>query len=681
MNINLRIILLSILLLHGCEQEDGSNDNASTGLILAIVAAGAVAAISSSGGDDSTSTSSSSEEETEASTSIVKIFSIKNYDGSTNDLLTGGLGHKGLTGPVPSAVDPVNPTATEIRTAAIANQYKATIDMRISSGYGSLYGPATDKSTGKIAGTEYLAYGTDNTTMLLQLPSNFDRLNPCLVVAPTPGVQNIYGSIGTVGEWGLKKRCAVTYTDKSGTGIHDLYTDTVNIIDGTRTTSKQEASFIAKGTAKMDLASYNSTYPYRIAQKYSHSKQNPEANWDTNVLDTIEFAFEVLNLEDSFGEAQTITVEPSNTIVIAAGTSGGGAASLRAMEKDNKNLIDGIVVASPIINVSNTKSFLDIITYYNIFQLCASANTTNGLIDRCTALYNAGLLTQNTLQTRISRAKKILSNYGIAVTSITHNYVDMYANYANLYANAYGKFSVTDNLCGYSYAKASGNDSLGAKTLADLADDFQTSGFPASGTYLINNLGNDGEGINYMNSIDANGKNDGYLQGTLCLRQLVTGKTIAGVSLTDTELENSNRVTNGLQETLATGDLQGKPAIIIHGRDDPLAHVNFTSQAYYKLNKRTQTDSKLVYLEVTNANHIDGLNQTYNVKNQIPLQYYLHKALDTMYQHLKNKTKLPYSQVIATVPNSSLKKRLPDFNSDKNCEIKFSDNTLKVPKC
>ncbi len=675
---NFKIILLILLtfFLNSCEQEDDSSTG--TGLILAIVAAGAVVAITNSGGeDDDTTTTDSSD----SGTDTTKTFSTNEYDGSTNDLLTGGLGHKGLTGNIPSAVDPTNPTPTEIRTATIANQYKAMVDMRSSAGYGSLYGPSTDNSTGKISGTEYLAYGTDNSTMLVQLPTSFNRSNPCLIIAPSPGVENVYGAIGTVGEWGLKKHCAVAYTDKSSNGIHDLYTDTVNLIDGTRTTVNKEASFIAKGTAKMDIAAYNSVYPYRIAQKHAHSQQNPAANWAKNVLDVIDFAFEVLNLADSFGEAQTITVTPSNTIVIASGTSTGGTASLLATEQDRNDLIDGVVVASPTINVPNKKSFLDVISYYNIFQPCVSANNSNGLPSRCSALAIGGLLTENTLRTQINKTEQILNNYGTLVTSniIAHNYLDIYSSYANLYANSYGQFSVTDNLCDYSYAKVNGNSSPTAKTLADLADDFQASNFPSSGTYLINNIGNDGEGINYFNL--SNGNSDGYLQGVLCLRQLVTSNTIFGVSLTGIELENSKLVKAGLQKTLATGDLRGTPAIIVHGRDDPLAHVNFTSRAYYQLNKTTQTDSKLVYLEITNANHIDGLNQKYNVKNQIPLQYYLHKALDKMYKHLITKLKLPNSQVIATLPNANVARRLPDMDSDKTCAIKFSNKILTIPEC
>ncbi|MGZ9057957.1 MAG: 3-hydroxybutyrate oligomer hydrolase family protein, partial [Burkholderiaceae bacterium] len=88
------------------------------------------------------------------------------YDGTTDDLLTGGLGWDGLqsaTLPVISA----QPTAAELRRRAIYRNYRALVDISTSGGYGVLYGPNvpveggapnTTPGAGKIAGTEYLAY-------------------------------------------------------------------------------------------------------------------------------------------------------------------------------------------------------------------------------------------------------------------------------------------------------------------------------------------------------------------------------------------------------------------------------------------------------------------------------------------------------------------------------------------
>jgi hydroxybutyrate-dimer hydrolase len=743
--LRLMLVLLVITLLTSCD--DGK------GLILGIMAVGAASglwqATDDKQDDNKSDTASNSNPNTSPTASAdFTIHSSQTYD----DLLTAGLGQSGLTNTTPpTATDPSNPTAIEIRQATIFNQYQALQDMRHSSGYGTLYGPTVptqqfatpnpdDKIAdpeGKIVGKEYLAYADDgsgrqNVTMMVQIPADFNPANPCIVAAPSPGSRGVYGAISTVGEWGLKNHCAVAYTDKgTGNGVHDLTTSTVNLIDGTRaiaTDAGKQANFIAQG----DLSGYNSLYPDRIAQKHAHSQQNPEANWGKNVIDAIQFAFQILNLEENYGKKSTenddqtaasannqttiiATITKDNTIVIAAGISSGGAAALRAAEQDSQNWIDGVVVAAPLINLRNfsdaegitiqqgnktffyqlyNKPLFDVITYYNVYQPCASAaNTTRGLPGRCTALHNAGWLSNNIPSEQIIEAQKRLNDYGILESSnaIADYYesASIYAGFAYGYASAYGRFSVVDNLCGYSYAGSQGNEPPSAKSLADLADDFQSSSGmpPSSETQLINNNGNNGKGIDFHQSVDTRNNNDGYLDGALCLRQLATGTTgitiNTGVPLTGSDLGHYQRVQKGISETLASGDLRRKPAIIVHGRDDALAPVNFTSRAYYGLNQQTQgANSPLVYLEVKNAHHFDAFNEQYHIDTQIPLYYYLSQSLDRMYDYLKNKTGLPKSQIIRTQPTASLNNnRLPAIDSKETCLITFSNRILTIPEC
>jgi hydroxybutyrate-dimer hydrolase len=664
------------------------------------------------------------------------------YDGVSDDLLTAGMGQVGLMNSPPSAADPENPTPAEIRRATIINQYKGLVDLRAKAGYGTLYGPAvssrfsTPSSDGKVAGKEYIAYADDgsnrqNVTMMVQIPDTFDRENPCIIVIASPGSRGVYGGIA-VGEWGLKNRCAVAYTDKgTGIGIHDLNTDTVNLIDGRRGTVAEVgaiANFIAPGTADMDLATYNDRYPYRIAYKHAHSQQNPEADWGKNVLDAIEFAYYILNLEENFGLASGSevlrTITPENTIVIASGISNGGAASLRAAEQDSQGLIDAVVVSEPNINPRKLpdaegfsikqgdrifpnsihgKPLLDYITYYNLYQPCASAGTEMafgwnpakgkpesggflaGMPGRCNALRQAGLLSSNTLEEQIAESQQRLNDYGTleSTNAIAHLYNAAFVNsaIATLYANAYGRFSVVDNLCGYSYACSIGNNPPIAKSQVDLANDFIASnGIPPSNqTNIIDNRGNSGAGVNFLYSEDTN------LQGAICLRQLATDTEM---TLSNEQADNFNRVQAGIEEILATGNLQGKPTIIVHGRDDALLHVNFTSRSYYGLNQKIEgNNSQLVYIEVTNAHHLDALNQVFDIDTQIPLHYYLMQALDIMYDRLKNGTPLPKSQVIPTVPLANTggdrltrEENLPDINSNLVRAIVFRDDVLNIPE-
>src|SRR4051794_23655235 len=131
---------------------------------------------------------------------------VTRYDAASgSDLLTGGLGTEGLKGAAPSL--PTAPTAEQLRTAAIYNNYRALVDVSDGGGYGRLYGPlvgpTTADATGKIFGTEYLAYakgrgGDQNITMMVQIPDAFDPAKACIVAAPSSGSRGVYPAFLTL---------------------------------------------------------------------------------------------------------------------------------------------------------------------------------------------------------------------------------------------------------------------------------------------------------------------------------------------------------------------------------------------------------------------------------------------------------------------------------------------------
>lgn len=164
------------------------------------------------------------------------------YDGISDDLLTAGLGKSGIGGARPSPIDPTK--ASDLRKLAIYNNYRALIDPTILGGYSRFYGPNIDLNgddtlgEGMIAGTEYIAVfdrgqSGRNVTLMVQVPATFDPEKPCIVTATSSGSRGVYGAIGTAGDWGLKRGCAVAYADKgSGNGVHALHNNTVNRING-----------------------------------------------------------------------------------------------------------------------------------------------------------------------------------------------------------------------------------------------------------------------------------------------------------------------------------------------------------------------------------------------------------------------------------------------------------------
>jgi len=621
------------------------------------------------------------------------------YDGITDDLLTAGLGKTGLAGALPPFADPAAPTAAELRRAAIYNSYRAIVDMTPGGGYGSLYGPNVDADgavtpgEGKIAGTEYLAFSDDgtglqNVVLMVQVPTGFDARHPCIITATSSGSRGVYGAIST-GEWGLKHGCAVAYTDKgTGSGPHDLASDTVPLIDGTRTTATL-ADSAAQFRAPLDaaqLAAVNAATPNRLAFKHAHSQRNPEKDWGRFTLQAVEFAYWVLNERHgiALGHGERLrSIRPGNTLVIASSISNGGGAAIAAAEQDRERLIDGVAVSEPAVEVpadlsgisvkrgsvlqATGKPLVDFTTYANLFQSCAALSPqlvgTPGAAfviptfaaNRCASLKVKGLLAADTVSAQADEALAKLGSYGWEPES-----VPLHASLAAFevapavsvtFANALARASVADHLCGYSFAAATPQGVIAPTTAALLAPMSATGNGvpPSAGIQLINNL-SPGLALRDLFSFSPSTlKQDFNLDGALCLRALLTGSDVQALALQQ-----------GLDQTRRSGDLHGKPAIIVHGRADALLPVNHTSRPYTALNKRVEGQhSRLSYIEVTNAQHFDGfiglpaVLPGYDTR-YIPLHVYLNRGLDAMYAHLRHGTPLPASQVVRTVPRGGV---------------------------
>ena len=631
-----------------------------------------------------------------AKPSYVGTVGIKTYDGTTDDLLTAGLGKTGLGAAVgPTFVNPTSPTAAELRKSAIYNNYRALVDPTAAGGYGTLYGPNVDAAgnvttgEGRIAGVEYTAYsddgsGRENVTLLVQIPSTFDPNNPCIETATSSGSRGVYGAISAA-EWGLKRGCAVALTDKgTGPSPHDLQNDTVALIDGTRTTAAlagNAASFRANLTAT-ELAAFNTATPNRLAMKHAHSQRNPEKDWGKFTLQAVEFAFYALN--DRYGTpladgTRVRTIRPANTIVIASAASNGAGAALAAAELDAGGLIDGVAVAEPNVEIPPTagitvqrggvtvansgKTLYDYFTNTDLYALCATQSTalagTPGVAlvvpafatARCQSLKDAGLLTATTASTQADEALGKLRTYGYSPESdaiyASLAGLETYSSIAVTYANTYSRASVKDNLCSYSFAGADGTGNPIALTAAQLAALFSVGNGvpPGSGIQLINNAAVGGAKRSVLSTSASTGRTDYNLDGSRCLRGLLT---------------TSSALQTGIAETYRNGNLRGKPAVIVHGRDDGLIPVSHTSRPYLGMNRQVEgTASKLSYIEVTNAQHFDTFIGLPTVlpgydSRYVPLHLYLIRALDAVYANLKSGTPLPASQVVRTVPRGGV---------------------------
>ncbi|MDR5757982.1 3-hydroxybutyrate oligomer hydrolase family protein [Caballeronia sp. LZ035] len=651
--------------------------------VIALLTAATLAACH--GGDDDNSGGP-------ATNSVPKFVSgaIKSqtYDGQSDDLLTAGLGKTGLaSATAPSIGNPASPSAAELRRLAIWSNYRALVDMSANGGYGRFWGPNVDLNgndtlgEGKIAGKEYLAFaddgsGTQNVSLLVQVPASFNPDQPCIVTATSSGSRGVYGAISAAGEWGLKRGCAVAYTDKgSGNGAHELASNLVTRIDGTLVNADfagTSAIFKANASASA-IASFNSAFPNRYGYKHAHSQQNPEKDWGANTLQAIQFAYWALN--DMFGvlsgSNHQVRYGKGSITTIAASVSNGGGAALAAAEQDTDGWITAVVVGEPQINLnlpsqvsvrqgglpvgSFGRPLADYMTLANLLQPCAAlapaaagapylttvplATTTAIRTARCASLAAGGLISGATTIAQANSALDQLHQAGYETDSDTLQ-APMWDSQAVpavavTYADAYMKASVLDNLCNFSFGTT--NAVSGAAGLAPLVSPMLTvfgngNGVPpTNGINLVYNLGTGGAADHRFATADAS------YAGAACLRSLwINGNATMAGSV------NAIRV---------NANLRGKPAIIVQGRADALVPINHAGRPYLGANRVAEGNkSQLSLYEITNGQHFDAFLSVAGFDTRfIPVHYYNIQALNLMWNHLKNNATLPPSQVVRTV--------------------------------
>ena len=418
--------------------------------------------------------------------------------------------------------------------------------------------------------------------------------------------------------------------------------------------------------------------------------------------------------------------------MIASGISNGGAASLRAAEGDWQNLIDAVVVSEPAVQPPEDESFaivqgsktftkhgrplLDYMTGLNLFQACASLRpelfdkVPGNLADdpeqpgvsrnsasaaRCEALHALCLLKATTLQDQAEEAQRIINEeYGLLEEQNwlqpLHHFLYVPQAICVTYANAYGRFDVADNLCGYSFAATDASAAPAPLPPAAEAALFAVGNGipPTGGVNLINNT-IDGGREDRASTADQN------LDGAFHLHRLITGRDPrTGQQLSDEERLLQRRIRIGIDQVRATGTLRGKPALIVNGRADAVVAPNHASRAYYGRNQSVEgLESNLRYYEVTNAHHFDAWNGLFPplAERFVPLHFYLVRALDLMYDHLRGGQPLPPSQVIharprgrtasGEVPPVEIGTHVPLIAEEPQPEarITFADNRLMIP--
>jgi hydroxybutyrate-dimer hydrolase len=670
-------------------------------------------------------------------------ISVTAYDGITDDLLSAGLNQAGLVSAVPPGfVDPLNPTPAELRRRAIYGNYRGIVDTVPAGGMGFLWGPQSPGTPsfpgvpfGLIPGVEYKAYlsvphrngHVNNVPAAVQIPRHFDKDKPCIVAAAPSGSRSLYGGIA-IAEWGLFKGCAVALPGKgTDTGFHLLgveaagyAVDDIDGVFGPVGTIGDDAQFAVRDSRRLD--EYLAANPHRIATKHAHSQLNPERLWGEFTLKGIEFALWALN--DHFDAKGKKRFDRRNTLVIAAGASNGGGMALRALEDDEKGLIDGLVVTEPnigpeagrfVIRFGNEppfdpagRSIYDSMTVMSVYAACAAlapgAAGTPLLppsplaTNRCTSLKEKGLVSGATIPDQAASALAAIRAHGYAAAQdwgiASHDTLNLWRSLQVTYANAYGRFAVQDNVCGMSFAAVDAATSRPAPIAEAVAKRLfaDSSGIPATGGInLIADKAANGPILENAAVSSSTGRADLNLDSALCFRSLQTGE---GLRDGQAWLDHA-RVRFGTREIQTTGRLHGKPAIIIHGRRDALVFPNLQSRAYYGLNQEHERKkSRLSYVEVTTGQHFDAFISSLFASPTAgaqfaPLHYYFVKAMDNMYAHLTAGAALPPSQVVRPTPrglvpyssaNVPVLLPLPSLAPAAGDRITFEHKVLSIPE-
>ncbi|MBB3168679.1 3-hydroxybutyrate oligomer hydrolase family protein [Simiduia aestuariiviva] len=589
-------------------------------------------------------------------------------DGVTDDLATAGLGLAGLRGAAPSYQDAEAPTPAELRRRAYYENYRALLALNDADGFGRLYADAIDTP---VAGREYLMpvrYNDHSVANLLmvQVPDSFDTKQPCLVVTASSGSRGIYGAVGVVGSWALHKGCAVATTDKgTGTGFHFLDSGQAQAVDGTLV-ADNHASVHFKAAATTTRADFQQSYPHRVATKHAHSGKQLEMDWGHFALQAAQFGFYVLNQFHSAEPQEKQFYTRTNTTVIGAGISNGGGALLRAAEEDDQGWLDAVVVSEPNVFLPNQMAFSvngqkqkilslpQLATHTALLGPCAAL--AEGLpsplaayqlplfqhhfATRCGQLKADGYLTAETTEQQAAEALQQLTALGLTNAAqpmvTTSAAISLWEAYVVNYLNSYLGARVEDHQCGVSYASVDAQGTPVATAAAVKAGLFGNGSgvVPTGGITLINDQAEGGPKSLYF-SRNAAGQPDLGYQALRCFHTLAHSEAVSTVV-----------------NTLAmSGDLRGKPALIIQGTGDNLIQVNHLGRAYATLHQRAAAKPSLRYVEISHGQHFDALlNYAPMRMHYVPMHFYYEQALNQMLAHLTDGKALPPSQTVQANP-------------------------------
>lgn len=538
-----------------------------------------------------------------------------------DDLLTAGLGLDGLRSPTPPAfADAANPTPAELRRRAIWSSWRGIADLTPNGGFGEVYGSVTAVPGRELTALVNAPGATQPHRVLVQVPDAFDQARRCLVVAPSSGSRGIYGAIAVASPWAFAHGCAVAFTDK-GTGgdYFDFDSNTGVRLDGTRGPRGEALAFTPEPAE------------HGIGVKHAHSRDNPEAQWGTHVLQAVELALSALHA--AFPKAGDFDFE--STRVIAVGISNGGGSVLRAAEVSG-DWLDGVVAGEPNVYGDGGKPLYAYATQAALLMPCAllrfpAATVPRGPFEpawsaRCASLKGAGMVAGDTVAAQADAAYRILQASGFTdaamLAGATVTAFDLWRAVVVTYASAYSRTGAAEQPCGYGFSVVQDGKPRPATDVERAAWFAEAAGIPP------------GSGVAIVDTKSA--ATDPTFPGLMCLH----------------ELANAPPVSASIAETHAALPRPGLPVVVVHGVNDGLIPEALSSAPYVKAAK---TQGRVVsHWRIENAQHFDAfLALPGYADHYVPLLPYVYAALDKLWLHLDGKAPMPADAVVSPKPRGS----------------------------
>lgn len=545
-----------------------------------------------------------------------------------DDLLSAGLGLRALAGAPAKFGQSATPTPAELRRRAIQSSWRGIADLGPLGGFGTVYGAVPDVPGREFTAFAWLPGARHPHRVLAQIPDAFDRAKRCLVVTASSGSRGIYGPIALAGAWGLPRGCAVAYTDKgTGAGYYDPADRSGVALDGTRAKA---------GEAPLEFEPKGVAADAGIAAKHAHSGDNPEADWGRHVLQAARFGLAML--DRAFPDEAPFT--PDNTRIIATGLSNGGGAVLRAAGDDTDGILSAVVALEPNIHVEgHGRAFYDYATEAAVLLPAALAApefddvpfARVGIASppawalRAAALRAHGRLTANTPHGQANEALARLRETGwrddalkVAASSTS---LDLWRAVAVAYASAYLRREAGRMPCGFSYRIQQ------AAGMASPIDAVLRAAWWADGSGVPPHAG-----IALAGGTDLS--LDPTLPGSLCLRDLWMGQGPDALALRQ-----------GVAATAAALPREGLPVLVVHGAEDGLIPVAFSSEPYVAWLRASGRSP--VFWKVPHAQHFDAFLAFPDFGDRhAPLLPFGYAALDRAWAHIAEGRPLPEDALV-----------------------------------